>query len=62
MKMCNMRSYYMYKFKEKHDKMNMGLQLEQYRKSIIQYTVGSDNYFTKMAAISWLVEYMHREK
>ena len=30
----NMRSYYMYKY-EKHDKMNMGLQLEQYRKSKI---------------------------
>ena len=37
MKMCNMRSYYMYKYKEKHDKMNMGLQLEQYRKLVMQY-------------------------
>jgi len=27
-----------------------------------RYTVGGHNYFTKMAAISWLVEYMHREK
>ena len=28
MKMCNMKSYYMYKYKEKHDKINMGLQLQ----------------------------------
>ena len=26
MKMCNMKSYYMYKYKEKHEQMNMGLQ------------------------------------
>jgi hypothetical protein len=25
MKMCNMKSYYMYKYKEKHEQMNMGL-------------------------------------
>ena len=28
MQMCNIRSYYMYKYKEKHDKINMGLQLQ----------------------------------
>jgi hypothetical protein len=28
MKMCNMRSYYMYKYKEKHVKITMGLQLQ----------------------------------
>ena len=28
MKMCNMRSNYMYKYKEEHDKINMGLQLQ----------------------------------
>jgi len=28
MQMCNMRSYYIYKYKEKHDKINMGLQLQ----------------------------------
>jgi hypothetical protein len=27
----------MYKYKEKHDKMNMRLQLEQYRKLVMQY-------------------------
>ena len=25
MKMCKMKSYYMYKYKEKHEQMNMGL-------------------------------------
>ena len=47
MKMCNMKSYYMYKYKEKHEQMNMGFTMAKYRNSIKQYILVHLRLMTK---------------